>query len=147
MVIMALNRRPRERKMLRFLKKGDFLPLTVGALIGAALVSFWYESKGSYYSLVCHEIEWRDRVREGSRKVPMVYFARDVLAGTQISAEDLVIKSIEIDHCPGEAIGDPYVAIGRKAVRTYKKGEWVDGGVVPHYKHLVFGDPEPESQK
>ena len=57
--------------------------------------------------------------------IPILRSAHDIPAGATISAVDLVTDQIKEVNCPGDAVGDLWVVVGRKAVHSIKAHEYV----------------------
>ncbi len=74
----------------------------------------------------------------GERLIPIVRCIRDVPAGATISPSSFAIERIKVKHCPGEALGDLWIAIGRKAIHPIQAGEFLC------YSYVIPNMFEPE---
>lgn len=66
-----------------------------------------------------------DSNRSTSVLISVLRSAHNIPAGATISAADLVTAKIKEKNCPGDAVGDLWVVVGRKAVHSIKAHEYV----------------------
>lgn len=57
--------------------------------------------------------------------IPILRSAHDIPAGAAISAADIASDQIKEMNCPGDAVGDIWVVLGRKAAHTIKANEYI----------------------
>jgi flagella basal body P-ring formation protein FlgA len=73
--------------------------------------------------------DYSTRVEDPNRRpsvlIPVLRSAHDIPAGATISAADLVTDKIKEKNCPGDAVGDLWVVVGRKAVHSIKAHQYV----------------------
>ncbi|HEY9778429.1 MAG TPA: SAF domain-containing protein [Planktothrix sp.] len=109
------------------LTQRDVLFAAAGAAIASIAVGGWYEFHSTGYSLVCQELQWRLRTLEMAGKVPTVYATKDIPLNTIVTYDAMrTVHNYDEAHLPANAIGDPWIAVGRTARRTIRKGELLD---------------------
>jgi len=57
--------------------------------------------------------------------IPILRSAHDIPAGATISVADLITDQIKEMNCPGDAVGDIWVVLGRKTAHTIKANEYI----------------------
>ena len=103
--------------------KRDLFCGVIGAVVGAVCLTAWCEYSSGDFTLVCQGIEMELRKCQDADKVPILYCVRDIPAGTVITIDTVVRRTIDMGHCPTNAISDEWIAVGRVSGCNIKKGE------------------------